>query len=227
MAKRQIPGQGQLFDPAKVSSHQFAPVADVVRGASSYMREAGLGEYRPPNNQLQVNPRKLYAIAGEYKKAQAGPEPAGLRQSYESLRHHTNRQFEFMTRPKEKGGLGMSVQFTDHDPYDSPQALAADVSKGQIKVLKTSSTGSHAFLTDEENDRFRAVHDVFGHVSTGRGFSRHGEEAAYQSHKQMFPKEAHAALVSETRGQNSYLNRFGTFPDQGTRLVGLPKWTED
>jgi hypothetical protein len=42
----------------------------------------------------------------------------------------------------------------------------------------------------------------------------------------MFPKEAHAALASETRGQNSYLN-YGPdneFPSQEGKLVGLPDW---
>ena len=94
--------------------------------------------------------------------------------------------------------------------------------------MATESTGGHHFFTNEENDKFRAVHDTFGHAAIGRGFSRHGEEAAFLSHRQMFPPEAHAALTSETRGQNSFLNYgpTGDFPDQspGTKLIGLPSW---
>jgi hypothetical protein len=89
--------------------------------------------------------------------------------------------------------------------------------------LSTEATGPHHIFSDQENDRFRAVHDVFGHAATGRGFSRHGEEAAFLSHRQMFSKRALPALASETRGQNSYLNYGpGGFPEQETKPIGLP-----
>jgi hypothetical protein len=70
---------------------------------------------------------------------------------------------------------------------------------------------------------FRAVHDVFGHAATGRGFDRHGEEAAWLSHIRMYSPAARPAVTTETRGQNSVLNfgsRPGTFPEQ--KVVTLP-----
>lgn len=122
--------------------------------------------------------------------------------------------------------MGIRVQVMDDDPYSGPSELAADLRKREIKTLSTRSTGSHAFFTDEENDMFRAVHDVFGHAGIGRGFGRHGEEAAFRSHRQMYSPAAHAALASETRGQNSYLNYVtgGEFPDNAP--VNMPKWTQ-
>lgn len=86
------------------------------------------------------------------------------------------------------------------------------------------------------NDLFRAVHDAFGHGLEGAGFRAEGEENAWQAHVRLFTGSAVAALTSETRGQNSWLN-FGpygeknrnasvedtVFADQKTGL--MPSWT--
>ena len=82
-------------------------------------------------------------------------------------------------------------------------------------MLSTAATPpGHPYLSDEVNDRFRAVHDAFGHAAIGRGFDRNGEEAAYQSHAEMFTATALPALASETRGQNSALN-YGGYGTRG------------
>jgi len=89
------------------------------------------------------------------------------------------------------------------------------------------------------NDLFRAVHDAFGHGLEGAGFRAQGEENAWQAHVRLFTGSAIAALTSETRGQNSWLN-FGphgeknqtasvletTFADQKTGLMPSWTWTE-
>ena len=132
--------------------------------------------------------------------------------------------------------MGFQHEIHDTEPYGfhwaggndrtAANEMASDVAQGRIKTLSTKATGPHSFFSDETNDRFRAVHDVFGHAATGRGFSRNGEEAAYLSHRQMFPRSAQAALASETRGQNSVLNYSpkGGFPDQSEKLIGLPSF---
>jgi hypothetical protein len=87
-------------------------------------------------------------------------------------------------------------------------------------VLSTKTTGGHPFFSDDENDMFRAVHDVFGHAGTGRGFDRHGEEAAYQSHASMYSPLARMALATETRGQNAALiTGGGQFAEQKVALL--------
>ena len=63
------------------------------------------------------------------------------------------------------------------------------------------------------NDLFRAVHDAFGHGLEGSGFRATGEENAWQAHVRLFTGSAVAALTSETRGQNSWLN-FGPYGEQ-------------
>jgi hypothetical protein len=56
------------------------------------------------------------------------------------------------------------------------------------------------------NDLFRAVHDIFGHAKEGHQFGPRGEENAWRQHVQMFTPAARAAMTSETRGQNSWVN---------------------
>lgn len=161
---------------------------------------------------------------------------ASISKSYEHLRREIGDQYDYMTRPKEHGGMGLRHEVVAEDPYRSAAEMANDVRSGRIRTLASQTTNepgsatgtSHQALSDEDNDRFRAVHDVFGHAAVGRGFSRHGEEAAYRSHIQMFSPEARQAATSELRGQNSYLNYSpeGGFPDVGGRMIPMPRWTQ-
>jgi hypothetical protein len=79
------------------------------------------------------------------------------------------------------------------------------------------------------NDRFRAVHDIFGHLATGRGFARHGESGAQYHHTQMFPQEAQEALNSELRARNAGLIA-STVMGQGhvveDRPYATPEWSQ-
>ena len=226
--------QGQLFDPKKVNTSQFNTAAQrstFQQGANRYMQEQGLGEYTPVPADRQVDPQRGRAQFEAYRDAQGKPESDRIRGSYEALRQETKQQFDFMTRPESKGGLGMQFESTDDDPYPDPQSMHDDViNNKRIKVWGTRGLpGGHNYFTDDENDQFRAVHDVFGHVGVGGSFSRNGEEGAWESHRQMFSEKARPAMTSETRGQNSFLNfGGGDFPDQskGTSLVELPEWAE-
>jgi hypothetical protein len=225
------PAQGTLpLGPANL--RQFDPVERARQGAAQFTRGAHSIEGL---EHAHVDPIRSFQIQSEYKQALAAPtEKPGIRQSYEAMRQGINDQYAFMTRPREEGGMGMKHEIHETEPYgfhwadgndaNAAQEMSKDVAGGRIKTLATKSTGEHSIFSNEENDKFRAVHDVFGHAATGRGFSRHGEEAAYLSHRQMFSKKAIPALASETRGQNSYLNYGpGTFPEQETKLIGLPK----
>ena len=215
------------FRLGRLSAQQFAPVHEIHEGAKAYTEEKTGRRYRAPAPQLHQDPHVGFHIQREYREAQAQPPGPRITKSYEAMRDETNHQYEYMTKPREKGGLGLRHQVTQHDPYQHAHEMAHDVGHNRtIKTLATSTTGSHGFLSDEENDRFRAVHDVFGHAATGRGFSRHGEEAAWRSHVQMFSPKAREAMTSETRGQNSVLNyapKQGGFVNQAQAMVPMSK----
>jgi hypothetical protein len=232
----------RLFDVTKVTSHQFEPVEQLRQAAKDYTKSTLGSDWSDEGlDTMQVDHERGHATFLAYRDAMnnpAGSETPGLRDSYAAMAEHVNRQYEHITKPVAEGGLGITHSVHETEPYgfhwaggsdtDAATEMANDLRTNRhIKTLATASTGPHEFFDNETNDRFRAVHDVFGHGATGRGFSRHGEEAAFHAHRQMFPPEAHAALATETRGQNSYLNYGpGGFASQEGRLVGLPDWAE-
>lgn len=214
----------QKLDLGNLSSQQFSPVPIAQEGAKAFTAARG-GDYKPVDPQLHQDPAVGYAVGREYQgKIGSTPSPR-LQRSYEAMRSEVHQQYDFMTKPKEEGGMGLQHEVTPHDPYPSVQHMAADVAQGRIKSMSTETTGGHGFFTNEDNDKFRAVHDLFGHAATGRGFSRHGEEAAWRSHVQMFSPEAREAMTSETRGQNSLMNYSprGGFVDQAEALVPMSR----
>lgn len=140
-----------------------------------------------------------------------------VRQAYEALVKEVEEQFEMLTKE-----LRVKIEFVDEDPYENYFEMLEDYRRNRrLKIMRTASTGSHPLMTDEQNDKFRAVHDAFGHLATGRGFDRHGEEAAFQAHKSMFSDLASQAAATELRGQNAFLIERGFFGPQ--KLVLLPE----
>ena len=184
-------------------------------GAKDYASRFG---FTPDNTidykNITADKERAAKIADEFDKLPAYDEKAIPK--YEALAKEVELQYSYMTKK-----LGINVEFVDKDPYKNSKEMFADVSQGRLKVLKTETTGKHAYFTDEQNNKFRAVHDYFGHAATGRGFAQDGEEAAWVHHSQMFSQDARAALTTETRGQNSWYNTRGKFADQ--KVAILPK----
>jgi hypothetical protein len=166
-------------------------------------------------------------IAAAYMAAPV-VDPRALR-VYQVFRDETMHQFEFLTAPTGRGGLGVQVEVQPTDPYPDAVAMTADLRENhRLKVYATASSGNeHPVLTADENDAFRAVHDAFGHAAIGRGFDYDGEEAAWLSHCRMYSTVAWRALTTETRGQNCAMLFAcdGAFPKQ--KAVLLPSQFSD
>jgi hypothetical protein len=144
--------------------------------------------------------------------------------AYRRFIRETAAQFEFLTRPQRRGGLGVQVAVGAEDPYPDAAAMVRDlVTNQRLRVYATGGPGNaHSLLSPEENDMFRAVHDAFGHAASGRGFDRHGEEAAWRKHLQLYSPLARLAMTTETRGQTSVFiwHLAGRrFPTQKTMLL--------
>jgi hypothetical protein len=221
--------RGTQFDQLSLgigegTSQTWQPAAHVTEGAARFSREQGR---RPTDytglDTMQYPERNAYAGHLEHRAAIGQAPTERTLASYDALRHEVGQQFAHLTKPESQGGMGFKYEATEHDPYPSAEHMAADVANKRIKVLSTKSTGPHSVLSDEENDQLRAVHDVFGHAATGRGFSRHGEEAAYQAHAQMFSPAALPALGSELRHQTSHLAYTGSFPPNAA--TNLSDWS--
>ena len=220
--------QGQLFDPKTVTMRKADPVASVVNSLSSYSGGKWSGEGL--ENVMAKGPEGFAVYKMHERNMTEPPTPETIK-SYEVMREHIGRQFDHLTRPESEGGAGINVEVVDENPYDTFEEMHADVTgpNRRMKILSTRSTAppetpdkGHSFFTNEQNNRSRAVHD-FMHVALGRGFDRNSEEAVVQGHLRAFPKAAHAAVASEFRGQNSYLNWGGNdFPPNV--MVNTPEW---
>lgn len=142
--------------------------------------------------------------------------------SFNALLEELDGQYRTLTEE-----LGITVEAVAEDPYPDVEAMVADLRDNKrMRVLDPGETPQAAAFDREDVIKFRAVHDAFGHAGTGRGFDRHGEEAAFQAHANMFSLLARPALASLTRGQNASLIRSGEetgtprFPDQ--KIAVLP-----
>jgi hypothetical protein len=219
--EKHLEGQHDQATHGSWASGRFG--ADSVKsardGAKEYAFKAGITQDDSIDYQKTVaNRARAGRIADAYDELPTVQEEAFP--AYEALATEVEAQFEYMTKT-----MGIKVEFVDADPYKTSREMFADASQGVLKVLRTASTGSHPFFSDEQNDKFRAVHDFFGHAATGRGFGQDGEESAWVHHSQMFTETARGALTTETRGQNSWYNTRGQgFAEQKVALLPKEFW---
>jgi hypothetical protein len=214
-------------EASKVAAYQdvpttrIDPVRHVIEGARAYSAHKGLADPHEgiDYHQVMTHRNLITSLGREYDKLPLD-DPAA-HPHFEAMRREVNEQYHHMTKK-----MGLHVEVTDHDPYKNVHELADDVRNNKrIKVLGTHVTGAHPFFSTDENDKFRAVHDVFGHLGAGRGLDRHGEEAAYQAHSRMFSEQARGALASETRGQNGSLIVNGRFGPQKIAVLPHRLWS--
>ena len=91
-------------------------------------------------------------------------------------------------------------------------AMLRDLIQNQnLNVFRGGDPHDFLYRVDPEtglnlNEKFRAVHDYFGHGVRGNKFDATGEELAYGSHSQMYSPLARMSMAAETRGQNSFVN---------------------
>jgi hypothetical protein len=176
---------------------------------------------------VRLDPVLGGAIADAYMAAPGRDERAFP--AYAALCTQTVRQYHLLVGRVEFGGLGVAVRVVDDDPYLDAEAMVEDVRQRRLRVFASAASGNpHPYLSDGENDMFRAVHDVFGHAASGRGFDPHGEEAAWLKHQAMYSPLACRALTTEIRGQTCarvFRCDDGRFPEQ--KAVLLPRRFSD
>jgi hypothetical protein len=198
----------------------FDPVQHMAEGRDAYVAahpELGApGRTDIDYSKVAADPVTGKEIADLYDKA-PNYDPAA-QPAYDALKAETAQQYDYLTKT-----LGITVEVADHDPYKNVSELVRDLQENHHQyTLSTAATGGKLVIpetgkpifTNEENDKFRAVHDAFGHAATGRAFDRNGEAAAWASHMQMFSPLAGRAVSTETHARNSVLI-YGR-PDQKT-----------
>jgi hypothetical protein len=209
------------FD-AKVAEHGAAPLspgASPQDVANSYAKSKTL-EAPVPHEPVKVDAERGKLIADAYEAMKHDPTNPRVKQAYDALARETADQFYYI---KAHTGLQTEAYTGEGNPYKSSAAMMKDVKENNhlfyeptsktgalpedhpmAGTVPTSPTGGEGEMPI--NDMFRIVHDYFGHAKEGHQFGVHGGENATLAHSKMFSPDARAALMTETRGQNSFVN---------------------
>jgi hypothetical protein len=110
-------------------------------------------------------------------------------------------------------------------PYRDAQELISSVRKDRVLEVTTVATDTdrrHPLMHNEHGgayDRFRAVHDIVGHVQLRLGFDRDGEFAVWLTQERRHSPLARWALATELHGQHSVRWTTGEFAEPKAILL--------
>ena len=128
-----------------------------------------------------------------------------LEAAYRQLAKETDDQFKRLP-------VSMSFHRAGEGNYNDSRDMLRDI-YGNKHLYVFQGGDPHPFLNKvdpvtglNDNEKFRAVHDFFGHAIHGNQFGPKGEEIAWLAHSQMYSPLARLAMTAETRGQNSVVN---------------------
>jgi hypothetical protein len=231
------------LEGAPIIQGATGPDANLVEVAEKYAADNGI-DLKRQSEYVAVDEERAKRIADAYEQMANDPQNPKVKEAYEDLIRQTKAQYDALV------DAGYEFTFFDDqtDPYNgNPYNAMRDLrSNKKMAVYGTFAGYGTEGITDSEvennpmladtglrwkdqngneqivtaNDLFRAVHDAFGHGLEGSGFRARGEENAWQAHVRLFKGPAVAALTSETRGQNSWLN-YGPFGEANrTAKVG-------
>jgi len=240
------------------------PDTQLVTVAERYAASAGINLQRQ-DTFAEVDPERAARIADAYAEMKHDPQDPKVAEAYQNMIEQTLAQYKalvadgyefyFIDASTAEGKAYAS------SPFNAILELRNDKRMGVFATDDGFGTGEAFDPTDNPmlaetgfewtmgpdgapqtayaNDVFRAVHDAFGHGLEFAGFRARGEENAWQAHVRMFTGSAVAAVTTETRGQNSWLNYgpYGVanqtasvadtvFADQKTGLMPDFTWSE-
>jgi hypothetical protein len=132
--------------------------------------------------------------------------------------------FDSLTHPH--CGWAIRIVFTRvRAPYASDTELIDGVRDTQVLEVTSSACYRdrlHPLMSCHFSgayDRFRAVHDVCGHVLTGLGFDRDDEYAAWRIQDKHYRGLARWALATELHAEHSVLWTTGQLPQHKAILI--------
>ncbi len=162
---------------------------------------------RPGPVLRHVQPGETQAIAECFLSASTSGGPLAAL-AYQQLERQTDRQFAALTDPQ--GPYRITVAATGQaTPYrDAGELIAAVLSTRTLEVTTSPADRAHRLLGGEVGGayyRFRAVHDLIGHVATGYGFDRDGEYSAWLVQRGLYTGLARWAAATELHGEISAL----------------------
>jgi hypothetical protein len=240
------------------------PDPQIVGVAEKYAADNGI-DLKRQSEYVEVDVERAKRIADAYEQMADDPQNPKVKEAYQDLINQTIAQYQALADAGYKFWFTDSRIPSNEEYLSTPYNALRDLRENkEMGVYPTLDGYGEGEITQEQiaanpmladtgikwpvggldgkmmpvlaNDLFRAVHDAFGHGLEGAGFRARGEENAWQAHVRLFTGPAVAAITSETRGQNSWLN-FGPFGEANRtakiddtvfaeQKVGLmPEWT--
>ena len=162
--------------------------------------------YWPVESKLMLRDYTEYArMVSRAYEARPVVEQAAV-QSWKVAAAFTERMFR-QTESRVK------IEFTADDPYHSFEEMNEAVERDGVMKVYTGFS-EHPVWTEEENLKFRAVHDYQSHLAGAHLFTLRGEVASYNRHIKLYPRAAWPCLFTEIVGQTSYYSVHQDFPTQ-------------
>jgi hypothetical protein len=250
----------ETLEGAPIIQGATGPDVNLVNVAEKYAADNGI-DLKRQSEYVKVDEERAKRMAVAYEEMANEPQDPKVKEAYAELIKQTKSQYEALI----DAGYEFSFFDGDTDPYaGNPSNAMRDLRKNKNMAVygtyagygtdgitdseiknnpmladtglrwKDNATGKKHMVT--ANDLFRAVHDAFGHGLEGSGFRARGEENAWQAHVRLFTGTAIAAITTETRGQNSWLN-YGPYGEKNRtakvndtifaepKIGLLPSWT--
>ena len=174
----------------------------------------------------RVDPDLAGEVAARFEAARSDPTNATVRAAYDQLERQSDAIFARLTGPDRLLHCDLRVEFTRCEtPYDSDDELVGAVRTHGVLEITTSARERdrrHPLLCCDLGgtyDRFRAVHDIVGHVGPCLGFDRYGEFAAWLTQERLYDGLARWALATELHAEHSVRWSTGTLSDHKAILV--------
>lgn len=172
----------------------------------------------------KVDPELAREVAGSFIAARSTRRDPTVCAAYGQLEQQSDRALMALTRFQPLRGV--RVVFTrSRMPYASDHEMVAAVrTEGLLEVTSaaTERDRRHPLMGCEVGgayDRFRAVHDIVGHVGPGLGFDRDGEFAAWLVQERLYRGLARWALATELHGEHSVRWTTGVLSDHKATLL--------
>lgn len=221
--QEQVP---QYSSPEEYKQWNRVPHEEIFQLAEDYMNQMfGESDLRQPGyfEPLPVDLATQIAQAYDSVPMDDSRNPE-VRESYEQFAKEVQDQFDMLESV-------VNVRWWTEDPdnprseplpgqpYQSSGEMFAKMREtGEVYIYVGGDPNEFMEEMDENgvtiNEKFRAIHDVFGHAKNGFGFGPRGEWNAWVAHSQMFSPLAFKAMTTETVGQNAWFN----FSEQNSNL---------
>ena len=172
----------------------------------------------------RVDPAVAHEVATSFVAARSNRADARVCAAYGQLVQQSDRAFATLTessRPRT-----VRVVFTcAREPYVSDREMIAAVRAERLLEITSAVTECdrrHPLMGCELGgayDRFRAVHDLVGHIGPQLGFDRDGEFAAWLVQERVYRGLARWALATELHGEHSVRWTSGELSDHKATLL--------